>query len=118
MFPNKIIGERIILRPYEKGDIPYWQKWDSDPEVQAFMPGLCEESSLDKQLEYLEECKNEKDSIYWSIVWKENNQLETPEKFMIKESSSGFPFLFFIRWGVFQKCPKTCFGSGNTSRGD
>ena len=30
--------------------------------------------SDEKQLEYLKECENEEDGIYWTIVWKENNQ--------------------------------------------
>ncbi len=75
MFSSKITGERIYLRPYKKADTVFWQKWDTDSEVQVFMPGLDKELALDDQLKYLEECRKEKSGIYWSILWKENNQL-------------------------------------------
>lgn len=75
MFSKTITTERLILRPYEARDISFWQEWDVDPEVQRFMPEPKNEPVLDeKQLEYLKECETEEDGIYWTIVWKENNQ--------------------------------------------
>ncbi len=75
MFSKTITTERLLLRPYEAGDISFWQKWDVDPEVQRFMPEPKNEVVSDEaQLEYLKECESEQDGIYWTIVWKENNQ--------------------------------------------
>ncbi len=75
MFSKTITTDRLILRPYEAGDISFWQKWDVDPEVQHFMPEPKNEPVSDeKQLKYLKECESEQDGIYWTIVWKENNQ--------------------------------------------
>jgi RimJ/RimL family protein N-acetyltransferase len=75
MFSKTITTERLILRPYEAGDISFWQKWDLDPEVQRFMPEPKNEPvSDDEQLAYLKECESEQDGVYWTIIWKENNQ--------------------------------------------
>ncbi len=75
MFSKTLTTERLILRPYEAGDISFWQKWDIDPEVQRFMPEPKNEPVSDeKQLEYLKECESEEDGAYWTIVWKENDQ--------------------------------------------
>ncbi len=75
MFSKTITTERLTLRPYEAGDISFWQKWDVDPEVQRFMPEpLNQPVSDDEQLAYLKECESEEGGIYWTIVWKENNQ--------------------------------------------
>ncbi len=75
MFSKNITTERLILRPYEAGDISFWQKWDIDAEVQRFMPEPQNEPQSDEQQEaYLKECEQEEDGIYWTIVWKENSQ--------------------------------------------
>ncbi len=76
MFSKTFSSERILLRPYETGDISSWQKWDVDPEVQRFLPGPQNPPESDEQtLVYFKECEDEQDGYYWSIVWKENNQL-------------------------------------------
>ncbi len=76
MFSKTITSERLILRPYETGDISSWQKWDIDPAVQAFLPEPKNEPvSLEAALEYLKECERETDGYYWSIVWKDAGTL-------------------------------------------
>lgn len=76
MFSKTITSERLVLRPYEIGDVPLWQKWDMDPEVQTFMPEPKNEPmSTEAGVEYLKECQNESDGYYWSIVWKDGDIL-------------------------------------------
>lgn len=76
MFNKTLMGDRIILRGYQKEDISFWQKWDADQSVQAHMPeSISMPMNTEEQLAYFEMCKNENDAYYWSIVWKENNAL-------------------------------------------
>lgn len=76
MFTNTLTEANIILRAYQKEDILLWQKWDTDPSVQAHMPeSISMPMNTEEQLAYFEECKNEDDGYYWSIVWRENNAL-------------------------------------------
>ncbi|MBP9822130.1 MAG: GNAT family N-acetyltransferase [Candidatus Pacebacteria bacterium] len=75
MFSKNITTERINLRPYETGDVSFWQKWDTDPEVQRFMPEpINEPVSDEKQFDYLRECEEEQGGVYWTIVWRENSK--------------------------------------------
>jgi RimJ/RimL family protein N-acetyltransferase len=75
MFSKTISSEKIILRPYEIGDIPFWQKWDIDPQVQAFLPEPKNEPQTPEEMAaYLKECQDENDGYYWTIVWKDTNQ--------------------------------------------
>ncbi len=76
MFSKIIISARLVLRPYENGDISAWQKWDVDPAVQVFMPEFGNKPMTAwEELEYLKECEKELDGYYWSIVWKDNDTL-------------------------------------------
>ncbi|MEK7643234.1 MAG: GNAT family N-acetyltransferase [Patescibacteria group bacterium] len=76
MFSQTFMGEKIIVRPYQKEDISAWQKWDTDPDVQRHMPELKNMPMSDEeQWAYFEECKSEQSALYWSIVWKENQKL-------------------------------------------
>lgn len=76
MFTDTLTEANIILRAYQKEDISFWQKWDADQSVQAYMPEVLSTSmSAEEQLAYFEECKNEDDAYYWSIIWKEDNAL-------------------------------------------
>lgn len=65
-----------MLRSYQKEDIFSWQRWDLDEDVQQYMPGPENTPMSDEQqLAYLKECETDMEGIYWSIVWKENQQL-------------------------------------------
>lgn len=76
MFLKIITSERLILRPYENGDVFLWQKWDLDSEVQTFMPEPKNEPmTVGVGVEYLKECEKETSGYYWSIVWKDTNKL-------------------------------------------
>jgi ribosomal-protein-alanine N-acetyltransferase len=75
LFSKIITTERLVLRPYEEGDISFWNKWNLDPEVQRFMPELKNEAMSDAaQRLFLQECKNNPEDIYWTIVWGKGNE--------------------------------------------
>lgn len=63
-----IVSKHHIIRPYKMNDAELWQKWDTDPEVQMFMPeprtGV---QDISAQYEYINECENDEDGFYWSI---------------------------------------------------
>lgn len=68
--------ERLVLRPYEEGDIAAWQRWDTDPEVQEYLPEPLNEPVTDaEQLAYLNGCLAEEDGAYWTIVFSETNEV-------------------------------------------
>ncbi len=68
--------ERLTLRPNELADIESWQKWDTDPDVQEYLPEpLNEPTTVEEQERYLEECLMEDDAAYWSIVYTETSTL-------------------------------------------
>lgn len=60
------------LRPYQEKDIVAWQKWDTDPEVQKFMPEPQNQAVSDEeQLSYLRECLNDQNGFELECVCKE-----------------------------------------------
>lgn len=68
--------ERLMLRPYEEGDIVAWQRWDTDVQVQEYLPEPPNEPVSDAgQLAYLKECLAEEDGAYWTIVFSETNEV-------------------------------------------
>jgi RimJ/RimL family protein N-acetyltransferase len=74
MFSKVITSARLILRPYEAGDLPSWQIWDMDPAVQAFMPETGKKPPRpEDQITYFKACRDSSDGYYWSVVWKNNN---------------------------------------------
>ncbi|MCR4322840.1 MAG: GNAT family N-acetyltransferase [Candidatus Azambacteria bacterium] len=76
MFTKMLTGQTLVLRAYQKEDVPYWQRWDTDQLVQAYMPASeSAPTSDEEQLAYLEVCRDENNAYYWSIVWKENSSL-------------------------------------------
>ncbi len=68
--------ERLILRPYEEGDIVAWQRWDTDVQVQEYLPEPLNKPVSDaEQLAYLKECLAEEDGAYWTIVFSETHEV-------------------------------------------
>lgn len=68
--------ERLILRPYEEADIVAWQRWDTDVQVQEYLPEPLNEPVTDaEQLAYLTECLAEENGAYWTIVFSETHEV-------------------------------------------
>jgi [ribosomal protein S5]-alanine N-acetyltransferase len=63
-----ITSDRHLIRPFKTSDAELWQTWDTDPEVQAFMPEpRSEAQDISTQYEYINECENDEEGFYWSI---------------------------------------------------
>jgi RimJ/RimL family protein N-acetyltransferase len=63
-----IRSERHLIRPFKTSDTELWQTWDTDPEVQAFMPEpRSEAQDISTQYEYITECENDEEGFFWSI---------------------------------------------------
>lgn len=68
--------KRLTLRAYEKDDIAAWQRWDSDLEVQEYLPEpLNKTVSDEEQLAYLNECLAEEDGLYWTIILSATDEI-------------------------------------------
>lgn len=75
MFGKEIIGARLILRGYKESDIQAWHIWDTDQDVQEFLPEPKNKlATKAEQVAYLKQCQNEDDAYYWTIVLKETNE--------------------------------------------
>jgi len=72
--PTIYLGQ-ITLRKYEESDINAWQEWDTDPEVQEYLPEPINVtvSHLDQRA-YLHDCLAARSDAYWSIVWTETKR--------------------------------------------
>jgi ribosomal-protein-alanine N-acetyltransferase len=76
MKTKTLTTKRLTLRPYEEGDIVAWQRWDTDPDIQEYLPEPLNEPVTDgEQLAYLKECLEEEDGIYWTIVFNETREV-------------------------------------------
>ncbi len=75
--PN-IETNSYLIRPFKTSDAELWQKWDIDPEVQAFMPEPFNEvQDIEEQYKYIEECEADEEGCYWSIETKNGTTIGT-----------------------------------------
>lgn len=66
-----IESDSYLIRPFNKSDTELWQIWDTDPEIQAFMPEPFNEAQdIEEQYKYIEECEKDEEGFYWSIEIK------------------------------------------------
>lgn len=75
---STIKSESYLLRPFKTSDAELWQMWDTDPEVQAFMPeSFNEPQDIEEQYKYIEECGEDEEGYYWSIETKDGVTIGT-----------------------------------------
>jgi len=73
-----IITDSYILRPFKTSDAELWQIWDSDPEIQAFMPEPFNDvQNIEEQYKYIKECGADEEGFYWSIESKDGTTIGT-----------------------------------------
>ncbi len=73
-----IKSNSYVLRPFKTSDAVLWQKWDIDPEVQAFMPEPFNEvQDIEEQYKYIDECEADEEGFYWSIETKDGLTIGT-----------------------------------------
>jgi ribosomal-protein-alanine N-acetyltransferase len=62
---------QYCVRPFQDSDAQLWQVWDTDPQVQAYMPEPKNEpQDISSQLQYIKECEEDENGYYWSIETK------------------------------------------------
>ena len=62
-----ISGEKVLLRPQRAEDAAFFANWFNDKEI-MFECGFTEETTLSKELERIENRRNDKDAIWFSIT--------------------------------------------------
>jgi RimJ/RimL family protein N-acetyltransferase len=78
MKSTTIESNSYIMRPFKISDAELWQIWDTDPEVQSFMPEPFNEvQNIEEQYKYIEECGADEEGFYWSIETKSGATIGT-----------------------------------------
>jgi len=62
-----LIGKRVYLRPLEKRDLPYIQKWSNDPEIRGLIGETRPMSKFEAEAFY-ERVKSDDHRVWWFIV--------------------------------------------------
>ena len=69
---NELKGNMVSLRPFDEKDIAFWNEWDTDPDVQEYMPEpLNQPLSNSEQLEYFGDCMVSEDELHATIILNE-----------------------------------------------
>lgn len=69
-----LIGERICLRPLEKGDLVYIRKWANDPGIRC-LTGEVKPMTQASADEFFERVRSDKDRVWFVIVLRENGKV-------------------------------------------
>ncbi|HEX4799455.1 MAG TPA: GNAT family N-acetyltransferase [Candidatus Paceibacterota bacterium] len=73
-----ITSPNYRIRPFKMSDAELWQTWDTDLEVQKFMPEpFNEPQDIEEQYAYIEECETDEEGYYWSIDTREGVTIGT-----------------------------------------
>jgi RimJ/RimL family protein N-acetyltransferase len=66
-------GNICYIRTIEKNDIPLTQKWINDPDISEIM-GYLPVMSLENQLDWFDNIKNDKSRFIFAICLNENHE--------------------------------------------
>jgi len=69
-----LIGRRVYLRPFERNDLPYIQKWSNDAELRRLI-GEVSPMSRNEVEKWYKELLADKDRIWFTIVLKKGNRV-------------------------------------------
>jgi len=69
-----LVGEKVYLRPMEKEDLAYMQKWSNDPETRSLI-GECLPMGVEQNEKWFEKVDNDESRIWFSLVLKEGNRV-------------------------------------------
>ncbi|MFQ6020143.1 MAG: GNAT family N-acetyltransferase [Dehalococcoidia bacterium] len=77
MIGDKILeGEKVRLRPVAEEDLPRFQRWLNDPDVNHWLEGVIQPPpTLGEELAWFERAKASQISIVWSIETKQGQLL-------------------------------------------
>ena len=68
-------GNKVVLRPVEKDDLPLFYKWDNDKETSELMMGRFLPISFQEEEKLFENSSKNRESIAFSIIAKKENKL-------------------------------------------
>jgi [ribosomal protein S5]-alanine N-acetyltransferase len=76
MFLPEIASDKLKLRPFLATDLEVWMQWDTDPEVQKFMPErIPSDSTYESQQKFFEECESAQDELHAAITNSASGEL-------------------------------------------
>lgn len=67
-------GKRVYLRPVEKEDLPYIQKWTNDSEIRRLTGEVIPMSQTNAE-EFFEKVNKDSDRVWFVVVLKENDRV-------------------------------------------
>jgi RimJ/RimL family protein N-acetyltransferase len=69
-----LMGRRIYLRPFDRVDLPYIQKWSNDAELRSLIGEVAPMSRAETEKWY-KELRGDKDRIWFAIVLKRSDRV-------------------------------------------
>ena len=69
-----LVGERILLRPFSKRDLPHIQRWSADAELRKLIGEVAPMSEAEGERFY-KELRADKDRVWFVIVLKRNGRV-------------------------------------------
>jgi diamine N-acetyltransferase len=69
-----LVGERILLRPFSKRDLPHIQRWSTDAELRKLIGEVAPMSEAEAE-KFYKDLRADKDRIWFVIVLKRNNRV-------------------------------------------
>jgi RimJ/RimL family protein N-acetyltransferase len=69
-----LMGRRIYLRPFSKGDLPHSQRWSNDPEIRKLTGEVAPMTDAEAE-KFYEEARSDKDQQWYAIVLKDKNRV-------------------------------------------
>jgi len=71
---KSLVGERVFLRPFEKKDLTYIQRWSNDAELRKLIGEVAPMSRADTEKWY-KELLADKDRVWFAIVLKKDGRV-------------------------------------------
>jgi RimJ/RimL family protein N-acetyltransferase len=71
---KSLIGERVVLRPFDKRDLPHIQRWSNDAELRKLIGETAPMSQAEAE-KYYKRVRADKDRAWYMIVLKKGNRV-------------------------------------------
>ncbi len=71
---KSLVGERVLLRPFSKRDLPHIQRWSTDAELRKLIGEVAPMSEAETE-KYYKELRADKDRVWFVIVLKRNGRV-------------------------------------------